>query len=180
MDPIGFLKRPSRSLEKKTVVFVAWSSRRVRRSKGHFPQRFHRRVTQFLQGISTVWWEVVMSHYPYQPCTYGIFTYICLIFMVYLPTWLLDYYGINVGKYAIHGWYGLASLWRVIAPVIRDYEPVKGTNWSHQRVLQTQTRWLSALTTKMIITWKYLPKQVGIPGHLQTGFMENPGFVFPR
>ena len=30
----------------------------------------------------------------------------------------------------------------------------------------------------MIITWKYLPKQVGIPGHLQTGFMENPGFVF--
>ena len=30
----------------------------------------------------------------------------------------------------------------------------------------------------MIITWKYLPKQVGIPGHLKTGFMENPGFVF--
>ena len=25
---------------------------------------------------------------------------------VYLPTWMVDFYGFHVGKYAIHGWYG--------------------------------------------------------------------------
>ena len=41
---------------------------------------------------------VVMSGFPIPiPSMYGIFTYICHKFMV------------NVGKYAIHGWYGIGN-----------------------------------------------------------------------
>ena len=36
---------------------------------------------------------------PYHPCMYGIFTYICLICMV------------NVGKYTVHGCYGICFIY---------------------------------------------------------------------
>ena len=26
--------------------------------------------------------------------------------MVYLPTWMVDFYGFHVGKHTVHGWYG--------------------------------------------------------------------------
>ena len=33
--------------------------------------------------------------------------------MVYLPTWTVDFYGINVGKYTIPGCYGMVKVFRI-------------------------------------------------------------------
>ena len=31
----------------------------------------------------------------------------CSMYGIYLPTLMVDFYGFHVGKYTIHGWYGL-------------------------------------------------------------------------
>ena len=49
--------------------------------------------------IAAKWWGAGENDYSYHPHVYGIF--------VYLPTSFRWFIMVNVGKYTMHGWYGL-------------------------------------------------------------------------
>ncbi len=45
--------------------------------------------------------------------------------LVHLPTWMVDFHEINVGKYQSHGWYGFKNM--------SVFEVTSSTPWHHRR-----------------------------------------------